>query len=171
LYLELLKKNQEYNHDLVEKSKEFIDTAMHEIRLLSRQQVTPQKVADIKELIEELIKRLNESNSTGTKFHCRIGNDLLIDEDLKLNIYRIVQEQTNNILKYASASQATITINETNGKVHVSIIDNGKGFDPAVKRNGIGISNIINRIESYNGEVILESSPGKGCKLEIRIPY
>jgi signal transduction histidine kinase len=46
-----------------------------------------------------------------------------------------------------------------------------RGFDPLVKRNGIGISNIINRIESYNGEVILESSPGNGCKLEIRIPY
>jgi len=169
LYLELLKKNQEYDQDIVEKSKEFIDTAMQEIRLLSRQQVTPQKKSDIKELIEELTKRLNES--TGTKFHCRVGSHLLIDEDLKLNIYRIVQEQTNNILKYASASQATITINENKGNVYVSIIDNGKGFDPAIKRNGIGISNIINRIESYNGEVILESGPGKGCKLEIRIPY
>jgi len=171
MYLELLKKNQEYNQDLVEKSKEFIDTAMQEIRLLSRQQVTPQKKSDIKELIEELTRSLNESTGTGTKFHCRVGNHLLIDEDLKLNIYRIVQEQTNNILKYASASQAAITINENQGKVYVSIIDNGKGFDPAIKRNGIGISNIINRIESYNGEVILESSPGNGCKLEICIPY
>ena len=125
----------------------------------------------IKELIEELTKRLNETTGTGTKFHCSVCGHLSIDEDLKLNIYRIVQEQTNNILKYATASLASITINENNGTVYLSIIDNGKGFDTLTKRNGIGISNIINRIESYNGEVILESSPGKGCKLEIRIPY
>ena len=171
LYLGLLEKNQEYNKELIEKSKEFIDAAMQDIRLLSWQQVTPQKKADIKELIEELTKRLNESTGTGTKFQCRVCGHLAIDEELKLNIYRIVQEQTNNILKYAAATQATITINENKGTIYLSIIDNGKGFDPLVKRNGIGISNIINRIESYNGEVILESSPGNGCKLEIRIPY
>jgi signal transduction histidine kinase len=57
------------------------------------------------------------------------------------------------------------------GRYMYPFFDNGKGFDPSVKRKGIGISNIINRIESYNGEVIIESSPGKGCKLEIRIPH
>jgi len=170
LYLGLLEKAETYRQDLVEKSREFIDTAMQEIRLLSRQQVTPQIKADIKELIRELTKRLNENTATGTKFHCRIANHLSIDEELKLNIYRIVQEQTNNILKYAAASRATITINKNNGMLYVLITDNGKGFDPAIKRNGIGISNIINRIESYNGEVKIESSPGNGCKVEIRIP-
>ncbi|HKC34967.1 MAG TPA: ATP-binding protein, partial [Chitinophagaceae bacterium] len=142
-----------------------------EIRLLSRKQVTPQKPFELKELIEELIKDLNENTGAATKFHCRVAAHLSIDEDLKLNIYRIVQEQVSNILKYAYASQATISINENNGTIYVSIIDNGKGFDPAIKRKGIGISNIINRIESYNGEVVIESSPGMGCKLEIRIPY
>ena len=171
LYLEVLKKNQPHSEDIVEKSKELIHTAMQEIRLLSKREVTPQKKADIKALIGELVKRLNECSGTGTKFYCRISNHLVLDEDLKLNIYRIVQEQTNNILKYASASQATITINKKSGNVYISIIDNGKGFDTTMKRNGIGISNIINRIESYNGEVTLESSLGKGCKLVIRIPH
>ncbi len=135
------------------------------------QQVTPQKTFDLKELIEELTRDLNENTDTGTKFHCSVAAHLAIDEDLKLNIYRIVQEQITNILKYAAASQATILINENKETVSVSIIDNGKGFDPLIKRKGIGLSNIINRIESYNGEVIIESSPGKGCKLEIRIPH
>jgi PAS domain S-box-containing protein len=171
MYLGLLEKGETYRKDLVEKSKEFIDNAIQEIRLLSSQQVTPQKKVDIRELIEELTKRLNEKTNTGTKFHCRVAGNLSIDESLKLNIYRIVQEQVNNILKYAHASQATISINENNNTVYVSIIDNGNGFDPAIKRKGIGISNIINRIESYNGEVRIVSSPGKGCKLEIRIPH
>ena len=167
----MMDKDQTKRDDLLEKSKGYLNSVIEEIRLISRQQVTPQKTINIKELIEELTKRLNESTGTGTKFQCRVCGHLAIDEELKLNIYRIVQEQTNNILKYAAATQATITINENKGTIYLSIIDNGKGFDPLVKRNGVGISNIINRIESYNGEVILESSPGNGCKLEIRIPY
>src|SRR5260221_11348914 len=171
LYLGLLEKGQTYRKDLVEKSIEFLNMVTGEIRSLSMQQVTPQKTFDLKELIEELTRDLNENTDTGTKFHCSVAAHLAIDEDLKLNIYRIVQEQITNILKYAAASQATILINENKETVSVSIIDNGKGFDPLIKRKGIGLSNIINRIESYNGEVIIESSPGKGCKLEIRIPH
>ena len=171
LYLDMMDKNQTNRNELLEKSKIYINTAIQEIRLLSRQQVTPQKTINIKELIDELIRDLNVNPHTGTKFYCRIANNLSLGEDLKLNIYRIVQEQVSNILKYADASQATISINQNNANVYLSIIDNGKGFDPLLKRKGIGISNIINRIESYNGEVLIESSPGKGCKLEIRIPY
>jgi signal transduction histidine kinase len=124
----------------------------------------------LKELIEDLCTNLNESASVQTKFHCNVGEHLHIDEDLKLNIYRIVQEQTHNILKYAGASKATISIHEQNKAVHILIIDNGKGFNPLVKPKGIGISNMINRIESYNGEMHIETSPGKGCKIEMTIP-
>lgn len=169
LYLDMMDKDRQDTKELLEKSKTYINTAMEEIRLLSRQQVTPLKTAELKELIEELVSDLNV-NGSSTKFHCRVAAHLSIDEDLKLNIYRIVQEQINNILKYAFATQATISINENKKTIYISVIDNGRGFDPLVKRKGIGISNIINRIESYNGEVIIESSPGKGCKLEIRIP-
>jgi PAS domain S-box-containing protein len=171
MYLEMVEKDKTNRKDLIEKSRELIAIAVREIRILSRKQVTPQKTFHLKESIEELTKDLNENTLAGTKFYCRVADHLSIDEDLKLNIYRIVQEQINNILKYAAASQATILINENNGTVYVSITDNGKGFDPLIKRKGIGISNIINRIESYNGRITIESSPGMGCKLEIRIPY
>jgi two-component system sensor histidine kinase UhpB len=56
------------------------------------------------------------------------------------------------------------------GFLHVSVDDNGKGFDPDKKRKGIGISNMMNRVESFNGELKIESSPGNGCKLTIKIP-
>lgn len=170
LYLDMMKKQQTGSNNLLEKSQEYINTVINEIRLLTRQHVTPQRTINIKELIEELAMDLNINTRTGTKFYCRISDHLSIDEELKLNIYRIVQEQVNNILKYAEATQATISINQYHGHVYVSIIDNGNGFDPLIKRKGIGISNIINRIDSYNGEVIIDSGPGKGCKLEIKIP-
>ncbi len=170
LYLDSAEKRQTNTNDLVKKSKASLEEAIREIRLLSQQQVTPQKTFDIKELIEELTWNLNDNTTGGTKFHCHVTGALSMDEDLKLNIYRIVQEQVNNIVKHADATQATITLNEDEKMVYVSVIDNGKGFDPVLKRKGIGISNIINRAGSFNGQVIIESSPGKGCKLEVRIP-
>lgn len=170
LYLEMMKKQQTGSNNLLEKSQEYINTVIHEIRLLAREHVTPQRTINIKELIEELATDLDVNTRAHTKFFCHIADNLSIDEDLKLNIYRIVQEQVNNILKYAEATQATISINRDDRNVHVAIIDNGKGFDPLIKRKGIGISNIINRIDSYNGEITIDSSPGKGCKLVIKIP-
>ena len=55
-------------------------------------------------------------------------------------------------------------------RLHVLIHDNGIGFEVGMKKNGVGIVNIINRVESFNGTVGFETNPGIGCKLEIHIP-
>ena len=170
LYLGMIASDALKRGDLIDKVKEFLDIAIAEIRIISREQVTPQRKFNLKELIEELIADLNEHTPTPTKFTCNVDRDLPIDEDLKLNIYRIVQEQINNILKYASAKEAAISIHVNSDGVVVSITDDGNGFDPLRKRKGIGISNMINRVESYDGEVKIETSPGKGCTIWISIP-
>ena len=82
-------------------------------------------------------------------------------------IYRIIQEQLNNILKYADASSVTIRIAPKANKIFLTISDNGKGFDTRVQRNGIGITNINSRAELYNGKVEIDSSPGNGCRLKV----
>ena len=170
LYLGMLSTDSLKRVDLIDRMKEFLDIAISEIRVISREQVTPQRKFNLKELIEELIGNLNDHTPSVTRFTCQVENDLPIDEDLKLNLYRIVQEQINNILKYASAKEATISIYTAHESIVVSIIDDGQGFDPLVKRKGIGISNMINRVESYDGEVRIETGSGKGCKIWIRIP-
>ena len=50
------------------------------------------------------------------------------------------------------------------------VTDDGKGFDINKKREGIGITNMLNRVESFNGKIHIESSPGNGCKIQIEIP-
>jgi two-component system, NarL family, sensor histidine kinase UhpB len=130
--------------------------------------VTPVKRIDLKELIQVLVDRLEDSTSIKTKFIYE--KDRIVDDDLKLNIYRIVQEQINNILKYADATEIAIQVDTDMDYLHVQVADNGRGFDPEIKRKGIGISNMINRVESFNGQLDIISSPGKGCKIDIRIP-
>jgi signal transduction histidine kinase len=75
----------------------------------------------------------------------------------------------NNVLKYADAKNVNISIDGKDNVINVAVADDGKGFDVEKKRNGIGISNMKNRIESFNGEVAIKSSPGNGCKISFQI--
>jgi PAS domain S-box-containing protein len=153
----------------IEYPLELIDTAMEEIRSLCRMMVTPVKNIDLKELVQRLIDDLGQNSGIKTVFSYAMINESLPD-DLKLNIYRIIQEQTNNILKYAGAKNVNISIEGKDNVIHLLIEDNGKGFDVCSQRKGSGISNMINRAESYNGKVEIKSSEGHGCKIFVSIP-
>ena len=104
-------------------------------------------------------------------FNYNITNEI-IDDELKLNIYRIVQEQINNIVKHAAPIECEYFY-RSSWKCHQGLVvtDDGKGFDINKKREGIGITNMLNRVESFNGKIDIESSPGNGCKIQIEIPY
>jgi two-component system sensor histidine kinase UhpB len=169
LYIDSIERNPRIRKMLIANATEHIDLAIAEIRAIGKRQVIPPKGFNLKELIDELVMEMNDR--TGTTFICIMPADLAIDDDLKLNIYRIVQEQIMNILKHACASAARITICPVHDALLVKITDDGRGFDPLIKRKGIGISNIINRVESFNGTVLIDSNPGQGCSIDIRIPY
>ena len=169
LYLAMIEDDPAGHKDMIPKAKEFTDEVINEIRSICKEQVTPQKKFDLLELLQEITGDLNDTQQN-ILFTCHVIGPITIDDDLKLNIYRIVQEQVNNIIKYSEASHARIHIEESRGLIELSIIDNGKGFDPAVNRKGIGISNIMNRVESYNGHFIIDSKPGNGCKILITLP-
>ncbi|MBL7750796.1 MAG: hypothetical protein JNN29_05400, partial [Chitinophagaceae bacterium] len=89
---------------------------------------------------------------------------------VKETLYRIAQEQLHNIDKYAKASEINLQIKAFEGFISMRIEDNGVGFDTTHKRNGIGLTNVHNRAESYNGTALVLSEPGKGCQLLVEIP-
>lgn len=74
-------------------------------------------------------------------------------------------------MKHANATQITISLKDDNAFVHLFIEDNGKGFDLQQTKKGTGISNMLNRVESFNGELEIGSSLGNGCSLKIKVPY
>lgn len=148
---------------------ELIDSAIREIQSLTRIMVTPQGNINLEELIQLLLNNLAEATSLQPVFVFDMpGGD--IDNDLKLNIYRIIQEQVHNITKYAGAKNINVTIAADKEMIHIVITDDGKGFDMAKKRKGIGILNMMNRTLSFNGLFTIESSPGNGCRVNVNIP-
>jgi len=170
LYLSSACEGNESLKELVKYPNELIDSSIQEIRLLSSRQVTPLKDVDLQDLVQTLLDRLRDNTSINTVFTYDIAERELAD-DLKLNIYRIIQEQIHNIVKYASAGNVNIIIEAKLAGLHIEMKDDGAGFDLTRKRSGIGLSNMMNRIESFNGQMILESAVGEGCSIRIDIPF
>ena len=170
LYLSMAAKQNPAVNNLIKYPIELIDSTISEIRLLSSKNVTPAKNINLKELIQLLVENLNVNTRIKTIFDYKITNEI-DDDDLKINIYRIVQEQVNNTLKHAAALHANISIETVDNMIRIVLADDGKGFDVNKRKEGIGITNMTNRVESFNGNICIESAPGKGCKINIEIPY
>lgn len=159
---------QKPDMQLICKSRDYISMAMEEIRKLSSILITPAFMeAGLKGPIEDLVENILEATKMDITTEINIPYETILDEDMKVTIYRIIQEQLNNILKHAEATTVSIAINASPAKIVLSIHDNGKGFDTHLNRKGIGISNIRRRAEVFNGKVAIESSPGKGCLLSV----
>jgi len=170
LYLTMAGKKDERLKDLIKYPMELIDNSISEIRILSSKNVTPLKDINLKEMLENLLYNLEKSADIKTSFFYDMENDVAGD-DLKLNIYRIIQEQVNNIIRHAHAKNVDISIKAGESHINIAVADDGVGFDPGKKRKGIGISNMMNRVESFNGEVEIKTAKGEGCTIEIKVPY
>jgi two-component system sensor histidine kinase UhpB len=85
-------------------------------------------------------------------------------------IFRITQEQVNNIIRHAEAHTIYIKLESDAEYVVLTISDDGIGFDPVSYKKGLGITNITNRASLFNGIVEIDAAKGKGCKLSVIIP-
>jgi PAS domain S-box-containing protein len=169
LYLSMTGHKKEALKELIQYPLELIDNAISEIRILSSRHVTPPRNINLEDLIRSLLEKLKMSTSIETNFSFRPFHKQ-IDDDLKLNIYRIIQEKIANVVKHAQASHVEVALESDDKMVYIFVKDNGKGFDINDKRNGIGISNMINRVESFNGNMQIDTIPGSGCQVKISIP-
>jgi signal transduction histidine kinase len=94
-------------------------------------------------------------------------NEENTSDKLKLTIYRIVQEQFNNILKHAGASNIYLSLGHDNKQLLLCIRDDGRGFDKMKKTEGVGLMNMRTRASLFNGEMTIHSTPGEGCELKL----
>ena len=90
--------------------------------------------------------------------------------DLKLNLYRICQEQLSNIRKYSKATIVIVELELKSNMFQMIIYDNGVGFDITDEKSGIGLMNMKKRAESFSGTFSIDSSPNNGCTIQIDIP-
>lgn len=155
--------NHTYNH---------LQKAINELRSISHQ-LNPAQLHEIGlvHAIGDLVKSINTASSVNVVFKVEDGRCLdKIDDDISLSLFRIVQEQLNNILKHARATEVIISITKSANAVELEITDNGRGFQLTSVNKGLGLKNMYNRAELFNGKVIINTAPGEGCTLSVYIP-
>jgi len=93
-----------------------------------------------------------------------------LSTEVQLGVFRIVQEALTNIQKHAEASEISIETKYWDSTMHITISDNGKGFESAGRDGGLGLTTIRERTAFLNGTVSIESAFMLGTKIVVRIP-
>ncbi len=169
LYIEHSIVNDKIREGLLKKSNEYIDKVIEELRNLSKN-LAPPLLAELG--LEHSLISLGEAIEEVQPVNIRVDiehfDEAKLMESHKLMLYRIVQEQLNNIVKHAHAHNVTVHIEYTDGKVLLVITDDGVGADLSVDNGqGMGLRNIRNRIELYQGKINMDTAPGKGFVLNV----
>ncbi|MEJ8843137.1 response regulator [Lacibacter sp. H375] len=171
LFLDKALKQTTEQEDLLVRCKDHLVNAIEEIRRLSHQIVTPSlESISLCQIIRDLVEDVHQSSSLQISFTANDFDEEHVGRDLKLTIYRIVQEQLNNILKHSEAGNAYIKIYPDAESLILLIGDDGKGANLDEKGSGIGLNNIKNRVDYFDGELNIQTSPGKGFTLKAKIP-
>lgn len=91
--------------------------------------------------------------------------------ELQKELYHIAQEALNNALKHARAQRVDVYLFFSETEVQLQVCDDGKGFDPAnLPRGGLGLAGMYERAQRIGGKLVVESSPGSGTKVTVRVP-
>jgi two-component system, NarL family, sensor histidine kinase UhpB len=116
-----------------------------------------------KEMLE--LKGINYTMKVPENF-----NKLMISTEKRREIFLIFKECLNNITKYAECDEVLIELKASRKTITIRVTDNGKGFDSTILTCGNGLHNMKDRASGMKGSVSVNSSPGKGTKVELLVP-
>lgn len=156
-----------------ENTKNLVEDAIEEVRSISRA-LHPFQLQElgITKAIQNIIYQIDET--TDLFISSEIENiDGLFSIQKEVNIYRIIQESFNNILKHSQATGVKITLSKNEKRIQLQIKDNGKGFDFSEKYSdfkSLGLKTLKERTKLLEGVLKVESQPEKGTSLEFIIP-
>lgn len=173
LNIDFIKMNLKDDKELgaiIDNVKNYIRNGIDELRRIShRLAPSVDQMVSLEEKIKTVIDTMNISKEIAVSYQFdKLKKPL--NDDVQLAMYRILQEQFSNIVKYAKASSVEIAVQRQSRHLLMSVKDNGVGFNTSFKKSGIGLENIRRRAKAFNGKVNIQSSPGKGCRLDVEIP-
>lgn len=145
----------------------------NEVRSISHElsHTAYEKLNNFVNSIETLLSSTKENVNINTIFNYEEDEDWdSIRGDIKINVYRIIQETLQNSIKHSNCENFFINFERNEDFFNLTIKDDGKGFKSNGKKKGIGIRNITSRVSKLSGTWTLDSAPGKGTFISIQIP-
>jgi signal transduction histidine kinase len=162
-------------HAMAERGKaiSMLQDVEGEVRSISHElsHAAYQKIHNFILSIKDLLN--NVENATKIKIDFIFADDLDYDAltgEIKINLYRIIQECVQNAVKHAACDHIKISFDADLETLRIVIVDDGKGFVVKKGKKGIGTRNITSRVKKVKGTWQLDSMIGEGTKVSVQIP-
>lgn len=159
----------------LKETKDFTDLIIQQLRFIS-QSLHPQALENLglAHALDSFCNLMNKNKQVKINFEVA-GNGQSVDKEKALNVYRVVQELINNILKHAQASEVTITYQTTPSLLTITVADDGNGqllpsLESSKKKTGsLGLKNIESRLNIIGGDIQFTSGAPKGTVATIHV--
>jgi len=176
LRMELLMENQTKpngSNENLEEIHQLLDGACKDLRYISHELMPVDLSTKVmRTMVEELVEKLSVQQKV--IIHAQVDDIPILSIDTKVNLFRIIKELMNNVLKHAQATEANIRLFQVTDSdtITLEISDNGKGIPKEVlegKSKGMGLKNLEKRVEYLKGKLDIQSS-GLGTLIKVEIP-
>jgi len=167
---EQLFQNKDFDLKSFQKANELLDEACKEVRRISYEMSSGVLTKfGLVSAVEDLVITIRQTKIIEIEF-IPVDLENRLENNIEIQIYRIIQELMNNILKYAEASHVTIQILKLKNKINIQVEDNGIGFNIDKQSSGMGLQNINSRVDSLGGKIDIDSVIERGTYVNIEIP-
>ncbi|MDG1297584.1 MAG: sensor histidine kinase [Saprospiraceae bacterium] len=167
----LILKNQYLQGDTNAIFKEDFDKLIQETRAISMNlHPAPLKLFGLTKALEDMVYKASLNQSIFSS-HELTDIDAFVNEISSIQVFRIIQEAINNILKHSDATSLKLMANAKSNELELVLMDNGKGFEITAKnRESLGVTTMHERAEAIGGKLFVESIIGKGTTIRLNFP-
>ncbi|MCC6804885.1 MAG: sensor histidine kinase [Anaerolineae bacterium] len=154
--------------------REIVVGTLDEVRRLARD-LRPATLDDLGLVptLEAHVKMFRRKTSLNVVFAADVLEDFRLPRDTELALYRVAQEALTNVARHAAATEVSVRLEQVGDLLSLSVVDNGRGFDPAsalrTAESGVGLLGIRERVELIGGVLTLQSAAGQGTRLRVDV--
>jgi signal transduction histidine kinase len=154
----------------IAEAKKLVDKMFHTVRDLALG-LRPSMLDDLglRAALEWHVR--DTSRRSGVEVELTIDGDVdLLPERYQTCVYRVVQEALTNGVRHAQAQTMAVSLSADGRALEICVMDDGVGFEPGERRNGLGLRGIEERVREIGGTLTIDSAPGRGTVLVLRVP-
>jgi two-component system NarL family sensor kinase len=160
------------NHQAFERSMDMLDSSIREMRRVAHNMMPEALVRfGLDTALNDFCNEINQSGALKVNYQSFGLEGATIDQTTAITVYRIVQELINNTMKHAKATSAIVQLAKSDRQLSLTVEDDGTGFDTSIlkMKNGIGWTNIQNRVDFLKGKLDIRSKQGEGTSVQIEL--
>lgn len=166
-----LRKRKEKHQERMQSIQNLIDSSLKAARHVATQLRPAALDLGLQTALEWLVRRYSANTDIHCELHIVDYEDHDIDDDCAIALYRITQESLTNAARHAKTNHVTVVLKQLPNALMLSVEDNGVGFDIRnIKAHSFGLLGIRERVMAFGGAVDIDSAPGQGTAVTVRIP-